>query len=339
MSFGKGKNDYGFGKKKKRNLFLKFVVAPLALLSLIVISTGIYSFIHANRIMRREPKPLEDFARNILPAFSAVSFNSLDGNTVLGGWFFPGGEPGAHTVVMVHENGKNRLQYGAGTIGIYEFFTENGFNVLSFDLRNSGNSGGKLSSFGYGEWEDVLGAVLYVKETIASPGVLLYGFKSGVTACLIAAEKLESRENGQEGISGLPFDSRYIKGFILDAPLASSSDYIRHYSIEEVFAGKIFGQHTIPFAIRLSAINEREHSLAAILARTQSPVHIISEEYADPFLFERSDLVVKERLRLFPNHTTVYKSSGHANGDPFLHDAGLYLSSIEDFLRVFFPKR
>lgn len=332
MFFGKKDNNFGFETKKKRNLFISFVVVPVTIMALIMVAIGTYSFIHANRIMRRQAKPLEDFAQNILPGFSAVSFYSLDSNTPLTGWFFPGDPPRKGNVIMVHENGKNRLQFGAETIEIYEFFIGKGYNVLSFDLRNSGNSGGNLSSFGYGEWEDVLGAMLYAKETVGASGVLLYGFNSGITACLIAAEKLALNENEDTAtdrrVSALPFDSRYIKGFILDSPLASSDDYIRYFCIREIFAGQTLGQHTIPFAIRLSAANEPEYNISAILARTRVPVHIISREYDSSLLAESSGLVIRERTRLFPNHTTVYEDS---------NDREQYLSSIEDFMKIFFP--
>jgi len=329
-----------YGKKKKYNPFVRFIVLPLTIISLIMVSIGIFTFISANNIMRQPPKRLEDFANNILPTFSVAYFTSLDGSTTLNGWFFPSRGIPKSTIIMVHSNGNNRLQYDSDTVELYDYFVNNRFNVLSFDLRHSGSSSGNLSTFGYSEWEDVLAAISYTTAVSSADNVILYGFQSGVTACLIAVEKLMNANSGSglvpDNISSLTFRHEIIRGFILDMPLASSDDYIRHHAAENVFAGENLTQYTIPFAIRLSAGSEPVHSLTAILAKIQSPVHIISKNFDNEFLDERSVLITQERLRLFPNSTSTYVIEDHISTDPFIFDKKNYISSINDFLKRFF---
>ena len=329
-----------YGKKKKYNPFVRFIVLPLTIISLIMVSVGILTFINANNIMRSQPKKLEDFANNILPSFSVAYFSSLDGNTSLNGWFFPSKDTPESTVIMVHSNGNNRLEYDSETVALYDYFINNNFNVLSFDLRHSGSSSGNLSTFGYSEWEDVIAAIAYTTSVSSADNVILYGFKSGVTACLIAAEKLMLASSDPDlvsnNISSLDFNHDIINGFILDMPLASSDDYIRDYASQNVFAGKNLTQYTVPFAIRLSAGSEPVHSLTAILAKIQAPVHIISKNYEDKFLHDRSLLVVEERMRLFPNSTSVFTVDQLTDSDPYMYDRENYISSIEDYLKRFF---
>ncbi len=329
-----------YGKKKKYNPFVRFIVLPLTIFSLIMVSIGIFTFISANNIMRQPPKQLEAFANNILPAFSVAYFTSLDGSTNLNGWFFPSRGTPKSTVIMVHSNGNNRLEYDSDTVDLYDYFVNNSFNVLSFDLRHSGSSSGNLSTFGYSEWEDVLAAISYTTAVSSADNVILYGFQSGVTACLIAAEKLMLAASDPglvaDNISSLSFRHEIIRGFILDMPLASSDDYIRHHAVENIFAGEKLIQYTIPFAVRLSAGSEPVHSLTAILAKVQSPVHIISKIFDNEFLDERSVLITKERIRLFPNSTSTYIIEEDISTYPFMFDKEKYISSINDFLKRFF---
>lgn len=319
--------------------FVKFLVLPLTIFSILLISLGIYTFTNANRIMRGESKAMEEFANNILPSYSIASFKSLDGLTSISGWLFPSKTKAISTVVMVHGNGRNRLEYDAATVDIYEFFISRGYNVFSFDLRHSGNSAGTLSTFGYSEWEDVVSAIAYVRRATTTKNVLLYGFDSGVTASLIASTKLiepgQSPDDVPKVIADLEFDQSYIKGMILDSPLVSSDDYIRYVCQEKVFAGKIIGQFTIPYAIRLSAKSEQKFNLASILARTQVPVHLLFQKHPSDFLNDRGMALINERTRLFPNQTSVYIRNEKSSSDPFIYDEKNYLDSIDAYLKRF----
>ena len=138
---------------------LRFLAAVLTILALLLAGIAAVTFGVANRIMREPPSPLENFPANVMPGFTIVDLPSLDGQTTLSGWYFPAkGEPRG-TVAMVHADGGNRLQLGVDTAHLYRFLVERGFDVLSFDLRHSGDSGGRLTTYGYAEWEDVLAAV------------------------------------------------------------------------------------------------------------------------------------------------------------------------------------
>jgi pimeloyl-ACP methyl ester carboxylesterase len=330
-------------KRAKSNPFVKFFVAPLTVLALLLVATGIYAFVGANRIMRSSPLGLDNFPSNILPSFSNASFPSLDGLTTLNGWYFTTSQKPVSTVIMVHGYGSTRLPYGTATVSLYDFFVKQGFNVLSFDLRHSGDSSGNISAFGYAEWQDVLGAISYVKRVSSTTDVILYGFGSGVGASLIAMNNLPPKDKVSEdyayNIQILGYDRSYIRGLILDGPMVSPDDYIKAVCRKELFLGEQIAQYTVPYAVRLSAGNERRYNLAAILTRFQIPVHVIYGNYSDPYLKSSSDVLASERARMFPNQTTLYYVGSEdepidALSTEFTDESG-YIDSIRQYLNRF----
>jgi dipeptidyl aminopeptidase/acylaminoacyl peptidase len=116
--------------------------------------------------------------------YQDVSFSSTDGIN-LRGWYVPP-DNGA-VVILVHGLGGNRGQLldDAGIL------VERGYGVMLFDLRNSGESGGEITTLGLLEANDVQGAVDFV---LAQPGVdtdrigLLGHSMGGATVILAAAQ-------------------------------------------------------------------------------------------------------------------------------------------------------
>jgi uncharacterized protein len=114
--------------------------------------------------------------------YKSVYFPSTDGLT-LGGWWIPA-EGSPRTVIFLHGFAGSMdpdIKYA-------RTFHEHGFNVLMFDFRAHGRSGGKLSSLGAIEVKDVLGAYDFAKQS-SSWSVGLFGFSMGGRAALISAAK------------------------------------------------------------------------------------------------------------------------------------------------------
>jgi hypothetical protein len=81
---------------------------------------------------------------------------------------------------------------------------ERGYDVLLFDFRGHGRSGGVFASLGYFEMRDVAAAVEYLRRERGAESVLLYGFSMGAVAAVLAA----ARDGGVAGIiAESPFDS------------------------------------------------------------------------------------------------------------------------------------
>ena len=324
----------------------------VSVLAMFLIAAVIWSFIAANDLMRKPAKPLANFSSNVLPEYRLISFTSLDEQTMLSGWFFPangsalgsavGSAKGSafSTVILIHDQGENRLQFDLATPAFYRHLTEQGLNVLSFDLRNSGQSGGDLSSFGYAEWTDVLAAIQYARKNAATTNVLLYGFGTGVSAAMIAWDQLPPPDSDKKGypkmIRELDFDQSYIIGLLLDSPASSPDDYIRAVYRDGSWIDRNLLRYTVPYAVRLSAGGIGTVSLTALLARCQPPVFIAWNEQDTTIGTESAQSPVQERIRLHPDLSVIWAGSepGHIQG--FLLEQDAYLAALDQYLNRFF---
>ena len=131
--------------------------------------------------------------------YQIVKFRSLDG-VELSGWWIPAlaatandekraGNAG-RTVLVCHGLGANKLNQ----LQMARVFYERGYNVLAFDFRAHGESGGQFTSYGDLERRDVLGAVRWLKATHAdrSAKVVGVGASLGGAALLAGATQRDS---------------------------------------------------------------------------------------------------------------------------------------------------
>ncbi len=327
-------------RQGNKGWFIRPLLLLLLFVSLALAAATVWTLVEADRLMRDEPEPLPVFNSNIMPAFSPVSFPSLDEQTLLQGWFMPADKP-ISTIILVHDIDRNRLQFGRETPALYRHLVLSGFNVLSFDLRNTGQSQGHLSAYGYAEWADVLAAIRYVRLHASTQDVLLYGFGTGTSAILIAWDQLPAPgadpDSIREPIKGLTFDRSYIKGLLLDEPSAFPDDPIGARYRDRGPLAKPFLAATVPYAVRLSAGSVRHLSHVLVLGSCHLPVFIASQA-DDPVLGARSvDTLVRERLLTHPDLTQTFRSesSGYAQG--FILDREAYLAALTRFLAGFFP--
>ncbi|MFH1549721.1 MAG: alpha/beta fold hydrolase [Planctomycetota bacterium] len=145
------------------------------------------------RKMTNVPEPV-DFTENI-NAFTAkfgdvvekVDFVEPTTNEPLHGWFLPADKAKAHPskpcVLLCHGLGGNISQMLPRVNSLHE----NGCDVLAFDFRGHGESGGVFASLGYFEMRDVIAAIDYLRDERGIQRVALYGFSMGAVAALLAA--------------------------------------------------------------------------------------------------------------------------------------------------------
>jgi pimeloyl-ACP methyl ester carboxylesterase len=104
----------------------------------------------------------------------------IDGAGVrLKGWWFRAAAPKRGTIVYLHGVADSR---GSG-IGVAEHFVARGFDVIAYDSRAHGESGGDACTYGYYEKQD-LGRVL---DRVDAKPVVLIGFSLGAAVALQAA--------------------------------------------------------------------------------------------------------------------------------------------------------
>lgn len=166
---------------KARNIILLVIIA----LFLIVLSVAVISAYSGWKLLHPAKKDIEAFSSNIVPEYRDINFRGVDGSILLKGWFFQTSNSD-RTVVLAHSYGKNRLEFGDASLNMIKEFLDKGYNVFTFDFRNSGKSDGKLTTLGYYEKDDLSGAIDYVKQQ-GSKHIFLLGFSTGASASILAA--------------------------------------------------------------------------------------------------------------------------------------------------------
>ena len=182
----------------------------LGLLVVWVLALVVYvliSFLIAQGVTKADRNPQEDHPSNYNLEFEDVEFPSRRGDVALSGWYLPG-RSSSPNLIFVHGNGSVRS--GDNAVELAARMVELGYNVLMFDLRGHGSSGGDKVSGGYFERWDVLGAFDYLVERgIDTSRTGLMGFSMGAATSILAAAE-EPR----------------ITALVADSPFANASDLI-----------------------------------------------------------------------------------------------------------------
>lgn len=188
---------------KQRVVMRRFIRwgVPIIVVLLVVIY-GFISFTIASGIIKYERKPQEDNPMAYGLQFEDVEFVSRGGDVTLSGWYIYGESEGP-TLIFVH--GIGGIRSADNLVDLASRVVARGFNVLMFDLRCHGTSGGELVSAGYFEQQDVLGAFDFlVGRGIPPDDIGILGVSMGAATTILAAAK-------EPAICALVVDSPYAK--------------------------------------------------------------------------------------------------------------------------------
>ena len=121
--------------------------------------------------------------------YENVSFRATDGVRLAGYWVPAdpaNGQPTTGRTVLMCCDASDTLESQAGLLRV---LVSGGYNVLAFDLRGNGESGGQWISFGDVERRDVLGAVRWVRNNHPQDAehLMAMGGGAGGAAVLAAA--------------------------------------------------------------------------------------------------------------------------------------------------------
>jgi len=157
----------------------------IALMALILVSLGVSGYVGWS-LTHPAKKALTATPDSVGIPFKTIEFPSRKDDIVLKGWVLSPESESKGTVIFAHGYTKNRLQEDVPALPLAKAVVSAGYRVVMFDFRNSGESGGNLTSVGEYEKYDLLGAVDWVKAN--APGdIHLLGFSMGATTALLAA--------------------------------------------------------------------------------------------------------------------------------------------------------
>lgn len=184
--------------KKKGNVLYK-VVKSLAVVfvifNLLLLGAGNYFYnmvITYNKLPKYQVDTYQKAVDN--GDFDVVRFNSLPQQNLtlksqhgyeMKGILVKNAKETPNTVVVVHGIGQDKwvsMKYA-------DIFLDRGFNVLVYDSRNHGESGGEHPSYGYYEKEDLEAWVTYVKSVNPGGIIGVHGESLGAATILMHAEE------------------------------------------------------------------------------------------------------------------------------------------------------
>lgn len=178
------------------------------LLHIFVIAPLIFSHILTHANSRPSDREIKTNALKAEIAFQEVQFTSADG-VKLSGWYLPH-ENSPVTIVYCHGLFRSRLEM----LERAEEFLQQGYAGLLMDFRSHGKSSEAMTSMGYLERFDIIGAVHYLQDSlqIQTP-IVVYGVSMGAAAALLAAA-----------------DEPKIAGLIIDSSFLSFDETITHHA-------------------------------------------------------------------------------------------------------------
>ena len=163
-------------------------IARRAALVLVVLMTAGYagvSYLIASGVTAAEREEQHDHPSDYGLLYEDVEFPSRKGDVDLEGWYLPSICCGP-TVIVVHGITSNRS--GGEATEMAADLVKACFNVLLFDLRAHGSSGGDRLTGGIDEAQDVLGAYDYMRSRgIRQRDIMVLGRSMGAGASVLAA--------------------------------------------------------------------------------------------------------------------------------------------------------
>lgn len=195
---------------RKRIIIAFFVLIFLSFSSTLVISTYVgWSLTHPahNKIVETPTK--YDLK------YENISFSSKLDAVDLKGWWIPAQNNNSitnssKTVIFAHGYKDTRDLSKIHALALAKRIAQEGYNVMLFDFRNSGESGGKVTSVGLFETDDMLSAIQYAKVNKKSEQISLLGWSMGAAVSIMAGTK-----------------SPYVNTIIADSSFSDLNTYLK----------------------------------------------------------------------------------------------------------------
>ncbi len=228
------------------------ILAIPLILIVIALAWGWFS----SGIIIRQPRLANEFnPKSFGFAYEPIKVITAD-KVELVGWFVPAKEPSKSTIIINHGWGANRSDILGTSI-----FLGKKFNLVYFDFRNHGNSGGEQTSLGRLEVTDFLAIVQYVKSQKKefAEKLAVLGFSLG----------------GAVAITGAALNSSVL-AVAADSPFASYKEVVYRYGTKFFYAPRFVIPITLFFTQQRLGFDPDEYSPEHHIAKLGSrPLFII----------------------------------------------------------------
>jgi alpha-beta hydrolase superfamily lysophospholipase len=175
------------------------LLLSILILAIVYILTG---YVFAQLTLNPKRQPIETTPAEYGMAYEDIEFQSTDGLTIKG-WFIP--KDPRKVLLLTHPmycnrhgflvRNKSPLMLAANTnidfLLAVKAFNEAGYSVLTIDFRNHGESEDGLTGVGLNEYQDILGALRYLREKrgLENADLGLISFCMGANSTIVAMSK------------------------------------------------------------------------------------------------------------------------------------------------------
>ena len=319
-------NGVTFAARKVRRA--KYIIVPvIVLLFILMVTTVILSVYKSWGLLHPDKKPIDAFSSNIVPEYRDITFRGTDSTILLKGWLFEA-KRSDKAVILVHSYGNNRLEFGVETVDMIKEFLNNGYNVLTFDLRNSGESGGKDCTLGYNEKEDVKAAIKYIRNQ-GSKHITLIGFSTGASASILAAAESTSASG-----------SALVDAVIADSPYSDLKTYLNSDLDKWTGLPSFPFNRTTALAINVAGgIRAEEASPVNAITAENTPHLMLIHSRNDEFIPIINSIELYQKYSgLNPSGAEFWQTEDDGHAIAYMNDKEEYMERIFEFLEKVYPE-
>jgi fermentation-respiration switch protein FrsA (DUF1100 family) len=259
-------------------------------------------------------KLVDDSPENYGIAYRDIHFLSRAKDVRLEGWLLTPdkGRPlKPLTVIMSHGYAGTRLEKGLPALSLAQSLTKAGYRVVMYDFRNSGRSEGSMTTIGYLEKQDLLGAVDWVLEHEPG-GIAFIGFSMGGTTSILAAA-----------------DEPAILGAVADSPFSRLKPYLQaNLSVWSKLPNFPFTPLILAILPRITGIKAHQVDAIAALERLYPrPVLFIHSEHDTAIPYTHSESMSS----LYQDRFDFWKTKEAGHVGSFQKNPSEYTSRVVDF--------
>lgn len=259
---------------------------------------------------------LEEFTSKYIIEIIQIE-STLDGHIIPADYISVNGDKDRDTIVMVHGLGGNRWT----NYIVANMFLENGYNIISYDQRSSGENTAQYTTGGYFESKDLGDCVAYLKDYIDdSKKIGIWGTSFGGATAGIYLGSDQANKN--------------VDFAILDCPMSNFS-YMISTEMEEMDTG-------IPVHFMLSMGNiitkmklgfsYKDADVCNHIDKTKVPLLVINSR-----VDEKTPYFMGEDIYNSVPHKnkTIFTVEDSGHTDIFFDYPDEYKSNIFDFIKEF----
>lgn len=169
-----------------KKLFLKKISMVWFFLLIVLAAIFFWGFVTSNLILKIPRLPLDANPKTFGHEYESFKIVTEDG-VEIEGWFVPAKLKSEKTIVVLHGWGANRSDVLPSTI-----FLSSDYNMVYFDFRNHGRSGGNSTSLTCLEVKDFLSVVRYLKseKREISKIIGVFGFSMGGSVAITGSSQV-----------------------------------------------------------------------------------------------------------------------------------------------------